>query len=71
MLARVRPMTRAEQAAGQGTPLKVADTDTLLLAGGHGGAQRYNFDRVFSAEEVQFAQPQPNRHSVMFMLSGI
>ena len=46
-------MTRAEHAAGQATPLKVADVDTLLLAGGHGGAQRYTFDRVFSAEEVQ------------------
>ncbi len=46
-------MTRPEHAAGQGTPLKVADVDTLLLTGGHGGAQRYTFDRVFSAEEVQ------------------
>ncbi|CAL8462832.1 g2366 [Coccomyxa elongata] len=55
VLARVRPMTRAEQAAGQGTPLKVADVDTLLLAGGHGGAQRYTFDRVFSADEGQEA----------------
>ncbi|BDA50927.1 probable Kinesin-like protein KIFC3 at C-terminar half [Coccomyxa sp. Obi] len=55
VLARVRPMTRAEQAAGQGTPLKVADVDTLLLAGGHGGAQRYTFDRVFSSEEGQEA----------------
>ncbi len=52
-------MTRAEQAAGQGTPLKVADVDTLLLAGGHGGAQRYTFDHVFSADEVRLPGRNP------------
>lgn len=53
MFARVRPTTRAEQAARQGTPLKVADRESLLLAGGQGGSQRYGFDRVFSPEEVR------------------
>ncbi|KAK9907558.1 hypothetical protein WJX75_005941 [Coccomyxa subellipsoidea] len=55
VFARVRPMTRAEQAARQGTPLKVADRESLLLAGGQGGSQRYGFDRVFSPEEGQEA----------------
>ncbi len=53
-------MSRAEQAARQGTPLKVADRDSLLLAGGQGGAQRYGFDRVFSPEEVRSDRHVPN-----------
>ena len=58
VFARVRPMSRAEQAARVPSPLKAADARTLLLAGGSSGAavQKFTFDRVFAPSEVRSAE---------------